>query len=137
MTPKNSLDTAQMLALMERFRKAYAAGNREELLAVTTPEFLWRQHFASSSTDAGNSLPDGRVLVGVDALLEEVAWRSQHWSEVRYADLEEQAAQTLLVQTFTISGKEDGVSFTARAVDLYPVAGGLIAHKDTYWKYLK
>ena len=77
------------------------------------------------------------MLVGVDAVLAEIAWRAEHWSNVRYEGLEERSAGDVLVQTFTISGEEDGVPFHARAVDLYPVVDGRITRKDTYWKYLK
>ncbi len=124
--------TSQMLLeLMSRFRKAYAAADRDELLAVTTPDFEWHQHRALEAND----MPAGRVLRGIDALLAEIAWRGEHWLDVRYADLEERAAGDLLVQTFVISGKADGQPFHARAVDLYPVRDGLITRKDTYWKY--
>ena len=121
-----------LLHLMTRFREAYAAADREALLAVTTPDFAWHQHAASNDGE----LPLGRVLTGIDALLAEIAWRREHWSDVRYDDLEERAAADLLVQTFTISGTSDGERFHAKAVDLYPVRDGRIARKDTYWKQL-
>jgi hypothetical protein len=41
----------------------------------------------------------------------------------------------MLVQTFSISGEDNGEVFFANAVDLYPVKDGQIAKKDTYWKY--
>jgi len=124
---------SDLLALMKRFRKAYARGDKEELLASTSDDFEWHQHAGSSS-----DLPSGRVLRGIDALLNEIAWRKEHWSEVTYSDLEERlAGDDLLVQTFTISGLEDGVEFSADAVDLYPVREGVITRKDTYWKYIK
>ena len=123
----------ELLELMKRFRQAYAAGDRAGLLAVTTEDFEWHQHEARDDRD----LPTGRVLIGVDALIEELRWRSEHWAEVEYADLEEQAAGDLLVQTFAIRGLEDGKPFYARAVDLYPVRDGRITRKDTYWKYVR
>lgn len=55
----------QQLALMERFRMAYARQDRDELLATTTSDFIWQQHDADTVDD----LPAGRVLQGVDALL--------------------------------------------------------------------
>lgn len=125
---------SDLLALMKKFRKAYASSNKEELLASTSDDFEWHQH-AGSSTD---ELPTGRTLKGIDALLNELVWRKQHWREVSYSNLVESvAAGNLLVQTFTISGLEDGVPFSVNAVDLYPVKDGLITRKDTYWKYLK
>ena len=119
---------------MKRFRLAYGRADRSELLAVTSHDFEWHQH-AGSSTD---ELPTGRTLKGIDALLNELVWRKQHWREVSYSNLVESvAAGNLVVQTFTISGLEDGVPFSVNAVDLYPVKDGLITRKDTYCKYLK
>ena len=123
----------EMLELMKRFRTAYAKADREGLLAVTSEDFAWHQHYGRDDGDR----PNGRMLSGVDALLEEIAWRSEHWSDVSYENLQERSAGNLLVQTFTISGKEDGVSFHADAVDLYPVRDGRITMKDTYWKYVR
>lgn len=123
-----------LLALMKRFREAYARADKQGLMASTSHDFEWCQHTAQSSDE----LPAGRTLHGIDALLEELAWRKQHWREVRYSGLAERAAgDDLLVQTFTISGLAKGQPFNARAVDLYPVKDGLITRKDTYWKYLK
>ena len=121
-----------LLDLMTSFRKAYAAADREALLAVTTPDFEWHQHAARDASQ----LPHGRVLTGIDALLAEIAWRSEHWHDVRYEGLEERATDDLLVQTFTISGSSDGEPFHAKAVDLYPVRDGRITRKDTFWKQL-
>jgi ketosteroid isomerase-like protein len=122
---------ADLLALMKRFRVAYAKGDREGLLATTSSGFEWHQHRAHGY----QQLPTGRVLRGVDAMLEEIAWRQQNWTDVAYENMQERSAGDLLVQTFTITGKEAGQPFHAKVVDLYPVAGGLITRKDTYWKY--
>ena len=114
-------------------RAAYATGNREGLLATTSDDFTWHQHFATKS----NEQPTGRVLNSIDELLTEIAWRKEHWSDVKYANLKERATTDLLVQTFTITGTEDGTPFHADAVDLYPIRNNRITRKDTYWKYLK
>ncbi len=128
------MNQADMLALMRRFRNAYGHANREELLAVTSEDFEWHQHYADSTGEQ----PNGRTLHGIDALLTEIAWRKDHWSEVAYTELEERAAgEDLLVQTFVIQGLEDDKPFHAKAVDLYPVRDGRIIRKDTYWKYLR
>ena len=120
----------ELLALMKRFRLAYAKADREELLATTSAGFEWHQHRAHEY----EQLPTGRVLHGVDAMLEEIAWRRQNWTDVSYEEMQERSTGDLLVQTFTISGKEAGQPFHAKVVDLYPVEGGLITRKDTYWK---
>ncbi len=126
------MQTDELLALMAEFRIAYAKADRSGLQAVTSPDFEWHQHYASNTDD----LPNGRLLIGVDALLEEIAWRREHWRDVRYTNLEERATADLLVQTFVIQGLQDDRPFHAKAVDLYPVQKGLILRKDTYWKQL-
>jgi ketosteroid isomerase-like protein len=126
------VNTEELLSLMVSFRRAYAKADREGLLAVVTDDFSWHQH-----TGTVSDVPTGRVLHGVDALLEEIAWRGEHWSDVTYNGLEERAAGNLLVQTFSIMGIADGAPFAADAVDLYPVREGRIAMKDTYWKYAR
>ena len=128
------MTTEDALALMKRFRKAYAKADKAELMAVTSADFEWHQHFANDSEQT----PNGRTLHGVEALLEEIAWRQQHWTGVTYSDLQERlAGDDLLVQTFIIKGQEDGQSFYAKAVDLYPIEQGRITRKDTYWKFIK
>ena len=129
--------SSNLLSLMKQFRMAYAQANQAELHAVTSDDFEWHQHYGLRS-DAANDSPTGRILQGIDALVEELAWRQEHWQDVSYQNLEERVAgDDLLVQTFTIQGKEDGVPFHAKVVDLYPVVAGKIVRKDTYWKYLK
>ena len=80
----------EMLDLMVRFRTAYANGDREGLLANTTDDFEWHQHYATQPGE----LPTGRVLRGVDELLAQLQWRAEHWHNVKYADLTERAANT-------------------------------------------
>lgn len=123
----------ELLDLMIRFRTAYAKGDREGLLAATTNDFQWHQHCATNDSEK----PTGRILHGVDELLAEIDWRQKNWQQVRYEHLEERSAGDMLVQTFEISGVENGVAFHANACDLYPVVDGRIARKDTYWKFTK
>ena len=57
-------------------------------------------------------------------------------TKVRFRDLKERFLPGLVVQTFTISGIDKGdKSFEVAAVDLYTIEKGLIAKKDTYWKF--
>ena len=121
----------ELLQLMKRFRVAYGTVNREELLATTTSDFIWHQNAATSDEE----LPTGKVLTGVDELLKEIERRGQQWTNVRYENMQERATDDVLVQTFQISGEDNGVAFQANVVDLYPVRDGLISKKDTYWKY--
>ena len=123
-----------LLALMKDFRRAYATADEEKLRAVTTDDFEWHQHVADNT----DGRPTGRVLIGVDALVAEIKWRSEHWHDTQYENLVERATSDMLVQTFTIRGKDDNhEEFYANAVDLYPVRDGRIYRKDTYWKYVK
>ena len=123
----------EALALMKDFRQALGAADKDRLKAVTSDDFEWHQHAAHDPEDRRT----GRVLVGVDALLDEMAWRRENWQHVHYDGLNERSAGDLLVQTFTISGTdENGEEFQADAVDLYPVRDGQISRKDTFWKYL-
>ncbi|MEM7098558.1 MAG: nuclear transport factor 2 family protein [Pseudomonadota bacterium] len=122
------MDETQMLALMVRFRKAYAKADKEALKSVTSDDFTWHQHEGHA--------PTGRVLDGIEALLSEIERRAKDWQDVRYENMVERAAgNDLLVQTFTISGLDCGTPFHADVVDLYPVRDGQITRKDTYWKY--
>ena len=85
---------------MRAFKRGFAKVDRESLAAAVTDDFEWHQHYARGDED----LPTGRILVGVDALVAETQWRAEHWSSVRYENLEEREAGDLLVQTFTIQG---------------------------------
>jgi hypothetical protein len=123
-----------LLALMADFRRAYATADEEKLKSVTTDDFEWHQHVAENI----DGRPTGRVLKGIDALVAEVKWRQQHWQDTQYENLVERAAGDMLVQTFTIRGKDENQQeFFANAVDLYPVRDNLIYRKDTYWKYVR
>ena len=107
------MNNDEMLKLMRQFRRAYGAADGDALRAVTTADFEWHQHVGRSSDDQ----PSGRILVGVGALLEEIAWRSEHWQDVSYEGMVERSAGDILVQTFTIRGIEGGKPFHADAVD--------------------
>ena len=70
------------------------------------------------------------------AMADEMERRKREWTDVRYDDVEERmAGDDLIVQTFLVSGVDSrGRAFTTRAVDLYPLRGGKIAAKRTFWK---
>jgi hypothetical protein len=42
----------------------------------------------------------------------------------------------MLVQTFTLSGEENGKVFSAKAVDIYRLEENLIASKETFGTYI-
>jgi ketosteroid isomerase-like protein len=121
-------DAPALAELLARFGKAFFRADAEGLAACTTPDFEWHQHRGEGA--------NGQVLRGVEAVCAEVLRRKAQWREVRYADFETDCAPGLIVSRFTVSGiDETGTRFEVRAVDLYPVRGGCIARKDTFWKY--
>lgn len=118
--------------LMTRFRRAYAKADAELLAEVFTDDIEWHNHWFPADA----AVPTGRVLRGVDEVVAELAWRREHWTDVRYEGLQERFAPGLVTQTFTISGVDRGQPFEVAAVDLYDVTDdGRITKKDTYWKY--
>ena len=127
-----TIENPEIAALMKRFAKAFMRADAAELTAVLSGDFVWHLHYGRMA-DA----PAGRTLHGVDGFLRELAWRKQHWREVRYEEVVEQLAGERVLQTFIVSGIDDtGRAFRTRAVDLYRIAGGRITEKDTYWKQL-
>lgn len=117
--------------LMTRFRRAFAKADPELLAGVLAPGFEWHTH--TFAPDA--PVPTGRIIEGVEAMVAELRWRSENWSDVRFEGLREQFAPDLVTQTFTISGIDRGTPFAVAAVDLYTLdPDERILKKDTYWK---
>ena len=124
----------EMMELIARFRAAFRAADREELALVLTADFEWHMHFASDPKDR----PTGRVVHGVDGMMEVLQWRKKHWTQLKTSHLVERCAGDVIVQTFTNHGiDENGQAFNWNVVDLYPVRDGRISKKDTYWKHAK
>ncbi len=124
----------KLMELMARFRKAYSKADRQSLESAITEDFEWRQHDGDLATDS----PTGRVIKGIDGLMEELAWRKGNWRNVTYNDLVERPAGDVILQMFTVTGTdENGHDFHVNAVDVYSIRDGRIYRKDTYWKNLK
>ena len=119
--------------LMTRFRWAYVSMSTEGLTEVLAPGFRWNLHYFN----ADDPLPTGRVLNGLDEMIEELRWRKKNWARVRFSFLAERFAPRLVVQTFRMSAIDvnDGRTFKVDAVDLYDIMDGRILTKSTYWKY--
>lgn len=116
---------------MTRFRHAYAKAEHDLLSEVLADDFVWHTH----TFPADAPLSTGRVINGVDAMVEELVWRKENWTDVRFEGLQERFAPSLVTQTFTISGLDRGTPFNVAAVDLYDLTDDQrIAKKDTYWK---
>lgn len=124
-------ETPDYLDLMKRFRRAFAKADREGLAEVLGPGFEWHTH----TFDPANPVSTGSVLSGLDAVMEQIAWRQQNWSDVRFDGLVEHFSPKLVTQSFTISGLDNGRPFNVAAVDLYTLDDDdRIIKKDTYWK---
>ena len=118
-------------AVMNDFKRAFAKVDRELLASAVTDDFQWHMHWQDDEGDQ----PTGKVLRGLDEVMAEIERRRDHWSELRYTDVEERYTDDLIVQTFVVSGVDaNGRRFNNAAVDLYPLSDGLIAAKQTYWK---
>ena len=126
-------DMTDYRGLMTRFRWAYVSMSTEGLTEVLAPGFRWNLHYFN----ADDPLPTGRVLNGLDEMIEELRWRKKNWARVRFSFLAERFAPRLVVQTFRMSAIDvnDGRTFTVDAVDLYDIMDGRILTKSTYWKY--
>jgi len=117
--------------LMNRFRRAYVSAEPDQLNTVLGDGFEWHTH----TFDAAAPVSTGRVIKGVEAMVVELQWRKENWTNVRFEGLREQFAPKLITQTFTISGLDRGTPFEVAAVDLYTLnEDDLIIKKDTYWK---
>jgi len=70
-------------------------------------------------------------------MLAVIQWRKGNWLDVHYRDVVDTYTNNLVVQTFRIVGADHhGSRFNCRGVDLYEVRDGLIACKDSFWKYI-
>jgi ketosteroid isomerase-like protein len=118
-------------AVMRDFKRGFARVDRDLLAGAVTDDFEWHLHWHDGPDDQ----PTGRVLKGLDEVMAEIERRRDHWSELRYDEMQERYTDDLVVQTFVVSGVDArGRRFHNAAVDLYPIRDGRIARKQTYWK---
>ncbi len=127
-----SASEAERLQLVETFRKGFHHIDREMLRSVLTDDFVWHMHFNAAQPDG----PTGKVLRGLDALIEELERRRAEWSDTWFEGLRERTVgEDGILQTFSATGKDEhGNDFNVNVVDLYDVRDGRICKKDTYWK---
>lgn len=125
---------ADLLHLVEAFRVAFHRIDADALRTILSDDFVWHMHY-NAAPPAG---PTGKVLHGVEALVDELRRRRAEWQDVRFEGLEERAVPPdRILQTFSAKGTdEQGNSFHVNVVDLYDVSNGKISKKDTYWKGL-
>ena len=123
----------EMMELIARFRAAFRAIDRDELSKVLTPDFEWHMHYATGPDEQ----PTGRIVHGVEGMVEVLEWRKSNWQQLKTSNLVERPAGDVILQMFTTQGiDESGQRFHWNVVDVYPVRDGRIAKKDTYWKYV-
>ncbi len=117
-------------ALMQRFGRSFLDADKASLQSCVTDNFEWHLH---TGTDA----PDGRIVHGVDGMLEVIRWRQANWLDVRYQDVAFTYTDNMVVQTFRIIGADQhGIGFDCRGVDIYEVRDGHLARKDSFWKHI-
>ncbi|ETW98229.1 MAG: hypothetical protein ETSY1_19640 [Candidatus Entotheonella factor] len=117
-------------ALMQRFGRSFLDADKAGLQSCVTSDFEWHLH-------AGPDAPHGRVVHGVDGMVEVIRWRQANWLDVRYQDVGYTYTESLVVQTFRIIGADQhGSRFDCRGVDLYQIQDGRLARKDSFWKHI-
>ena len=120
-----------LLALMKAYREAFGAADKARLTAVVTEDFEWHMHYH----DPDPISRTGKVLLGVDAMVDEIQRRQSQWRDVRFENLVERAAGDFILQMFRQSGiDERDRPYDVAVVDVYSVRDGLISKKATYWK---
>ncbi len=129
--------TGAAQAAMKDFKRGFAKVDRAALERAVTDDFEWHLHWFGDDDADGDSddQPTGRILSTMDEVMAEIERRRDHWTELRYEDVQERYTDDLVVQTFVVSGVDaNGKRFNNAAVDLYPIRDGRIARKQTYWK---
>ena len=90
---------------------------------------------AHASRDTGEIKASGKILFGLEAMVQEVRRRQASWRNLKYENLVERAAGDFILQMFTACGiDEKDRPFHVNVEDVYCVSQGLITKKDTYWK---
>jgi ketosteroid isomerase-like protein len=131
---ETSMSDEEMMELIARFRTAFRAIDREGLSKILTKDFEWHMHFATTEDER----PTGRIVRGVDGMIEVLEWRKKNWKQLHTSNLVERPAGDVVLQMFTTKGlDENDREFHWNVVDVYPVRNGRISKKDTYWKHAK
>jgi len=114
--------------LMSRFSRAFVAADAEALAQCLAKDFVWYLH-------EGPDSPYAKTVSGVEGMLQVLEDRRKNWKDVHYSDVSVSTDGSLITQTFRVSGRDSqDRHFDVRAVDLYPVEGGRLKAKDSYWK---
>ena len=116
--------------LFRRFGKAFNKGDVEEIAACVSEDFKWRLNAGAA---AGS--PGGRVLRGKEALRAHFADKSKAHREARFSEARIHRSGDKLFGTFHVTGIDHaGKPFDRYGIDLYELADGKIALKDSYLK---
>ena len=70
-----TMTDAQLLELIARYRLAYGAVDEKTLAAVVSDDFEWHMHYS----DTGEIKASGKILFGVEAMVQEVRRRQASW----------------------------------------------------------
>ena len=123
--------SAEAMALLRRFGKAFNAGDVDGILDCVTDDFEWRLH-------EGPEAPDGRIVRGREAVRDALAERDRHIESLRFSETEVFEAGDTVVGRFRATGRtRAGEAIDVRGVDIYTLRDGLIAVKDSYWKRIR
>ncbi|WP_171052691.1 nuclear transport factor 2 family protein [Ruegeria sediminis] len=110
--------------LFTRFEAAFTAGDISALRACLSPAFTWK-------------LPNGQVVYGREAALEEMERRFAMQNGPRFSASVWRFEGTTVLQTYEVEYMgSDGRWRQSRGFDLYEIGDGLITLKDAYWKMI-
>jgi ketosteroid isomerase-like protein len=115
---------------LETLRTILDAFNRHDLDEIMS-------HFAEDAVFETPRGPDpwGRRFTGKAAVREGLAARFTGIPNVHYGDDDHFAAGDRGVSEWTLAGTTtDGERIEVRGCDLWTFRGGLISHKDSFWK---
>jgi len=126
------MDDATALAIMQTFGKAFFKRDRALLEQAIAPDFEWHG-------EAGPDAPHGRILRGVEGLLQGIADEERLYENVRLKDIVIRALgeDQILMSYLSVGQYRDGEAFSLRGIELLTVRDGRVAKKDVFSKQLK
>ena len=116
-------------ATLEAFLAAFNAHDVDAIMAFFTEDCRFEMPRGPA--------PDGRRLVGKDAVREGIRSRLEGIPDIRYEDDRHFVCGDRGVSEWTIRGTQrSGEPIEVRGCDLFEFTGGLISRKDSYWKII-
>lgn len=126
------MDDAAALEVMKRFGKAFFKRDPALMEQAVTADFEWHQ-------EAGPDAPHGRVLRGVQRLLQGADEDDAQFENMRFNDIVIRGlGDDQIVMTYRADGRyRNGAEFSLRGIELLTVRDGRVAKKDVFWKQHK